>query len=246
MDFSDCRVGKEKEYKPVGRNLRRLIVIAAILAAFALIRFSGLGHHLNFQALKQNADVLHNYMEANYWNSVALFILAYFIVAAFSIPGALILSLAGGFLFGTIQGAVYSNIGATIGAGLAFLSSRYVIGGWIQRRYAERLNSFNCQIDRNGYRYLLTLRLIALFPFFVINILAGLTRTRLRTFLWTTSAGIFPADLLYSFAGSRLNYIERSRDIFSPQIILALVLLGALPVLHLAITKLKKNNSSCE
>lgn len=207
------------------------------------IRVSSLGDYLTFENLKQNREYLHNVVDKNYLLSVFLYIVVYIIVAGLSLPGAATMTLAGGFLFGTILAALYVNVGATTGATLAFLVSRYLLGNWIQGKYHDRLQKFNREIEVNGYRYLLTLRLIALFPFYLINIMAGVTTTPIKTFIWTTSVGIFPGSLVYAFAGSRLNYIESPKDIFSPQILLAFALLALLPLLPMVIKKLKHAES---
>ena len=171
---------------------------------------------------------LQQVVERNYLLSVGGYIVIYIVVVAFSIPGATILTLGGGFLFGTLWGAIYVNAGATIGATLAFLFCRYVAGEWVQNKYQDKLTTFNRELLKNGYRYLLALRFIPVFPFFLINIFAGLTRIPLRTFIWTTSIGIFPGSLVYAFAGSQLGDIQSVEDIFSARIAVAFSLLAFL------------------
>jgi uncharacterized membrane protein YdjX (TVP38/TMEM64 family) len=218
---------------------KKLLLVLLIAAGALALRAWGITEVLNFETLKANREHLHQVVQAHYGRSVLLYIAFYVLVTGLSLPGATVLTLAGGFLFGPLIGALFVNVGATAGATVAFLAARYVLGSWIQRRYEERLRRFNQEIEDNGYRYLLTLRLIALFPFYWINILAGLTRVPLRTFIWTTSVGIFPGSLVYAFAGSRLNVIESPRDIFSLQILLAFGLLAVLPLLPLGVKKLR-------
>jgi len=144
------------------------------------------------------------------------------------------LTLAGGFLFHLFPGIIYVNVAATVGATLGFLFARYILGNKVQEKYASQLERFNRELDENGHLYLLTLRLIPAFPFFLINLLAGLTKVSLKTFFWTTMVGILPGSLVYSFAGSQLNTIESVEDIFSGSIIaafLALALFALLPVI---------------
>ena len=129
------------------------------------------------------------FVHDRYILSLFLFISLYIIATAFSIPGDIILTLAGGFLFGIAVATVIVNIGATAGAVLAFLSARYLVGDRLQEKYQGQLNRFNEELNLNGPRYLLTLRFIPVFPFFLINFLAGLTNIPLRTFVWTTSVG---------------------------------------------------------
>jgi uncharacterized membrane protein YdjX (TVP38/TMEM64 family) len=149
---------------------KRIIVALCIIVLIILIRFSGLHELLTVDMLRQCRNQLLSITANNYILTVGIFITIYIVVVALSIPGAVILSLAAGFLFG-FWGVLYVNIGATIGAILAFLVARYLIGNWLQTRYAEKLASFNKEIAENGYNYLLTLRLIPIFPFFLVNIL---------------------------------------------------------------------------
>lgn len=219
--------------------IKKILLLVIIVGIIVGISISGLGDYLTFVNLKENRGYLHDIVDKNYLLSVILFIVIYIVVVGLSIPVASIVTLGGGFLFGTILTTIYVNIGATIGATIAFLVSRYLLGNWIQARYHNKLQKFNREIEVNGYRYLLTLRLIALFPFYLINIMAGVTKTPIRTYIWTTSVGIIPGTLVYAFAGSRLNLIESPKDIFSTQILLAFALLALLPLLPMVIKKLK-------
>jgi uncharacterized membrane protein YdjX (TVP38/TMEM64 family) len=159
---------------------------------------------------------------------------------ALSIPGAVIFSLAAGFLFG-FWGVLYVNIGATIGAIIAFLVARYLIGDWLQKRYANRLASFNREIEENGYNYLLMLRLIPVFPFFLVNIFAGITRIPLLTYAWTTIVGIAPASFVFIYAGCQLGNIDKPGDILTWQILLVFVLFGLLALIPVFLKKLMKD-----
>ena len=161
-------------------------------------------------------------------------------MAAFSLPGATILTLAAGYLFNFLIGAIYVNIGATTGAALAFLFARYVAGKSIQKKYADKLAKFNVELDKNGARYLLTLRFIPLFPFFLINIFAGLTNIPLRTFIWTTSLGILPGSLVYAYAGQQLGTIKSVGDIFTGKVLAAFLLLAAFALVPIVYNKFKK------
>jgi uncharacterized membrane protein YdjX (TVP38/TMEM64 family) len=143
-------------------------------------------------------------------------------------------------LFGTFLGAVYANIGATLGAIGAFLLVRYSFGAALQRKYAQQLVRFNKAMHEEGMSYLLSVHFIAVIPFFLVNILAGLTQVPLWTFIWTTSVGIFPGSLVYAFAGQQLNTIENVRDIFSLKLLLAFLLLAMLAALPILIKKYKK------
>jgi uncharacterized membrane protein YdjX (TVP38/TMEM64 family) len=219
---------------------KRIILLVIILTTIAIIRFSGVDRYLTFENLQENKFRLQQIVEGNYLRSIGGYVLLYIVVVAFSIPGATILTLSGGFLFGVIWGAVYVNVGATTGAALAFLFCRYVAGEWVQNKYGDKLNKFNKELEENGYRYLLALRLIPVFPFFMINIFAGLTKFSLRTFIWTTSVGILPGSLVYAFAGNQLNAIESVKDIFSAKIIGAFSLLALFVLFPVIVNYIKR------
>ncbi len=205
---------------------KKILIILILLALIILTRAAGISEYLTFENLQKNKTQLQYFVENNYPQAVVGFILTYIAVAGLSLPGATILTLSGGFLFGTLPAAIYANVGATLGAAAAFIFARYLVGHWFQEKYQEKLNKFNQELALNGFSYLLTLRFIPIFPLFLINILAGLTQIPLRTFIWTTSAGILPGSLVYTFAGSQLNTIESPQDIFSVKILIAFLLLA--------------------
>jgi len=205
---------------------KQLLLLIAFIAVIAALRYSPLGRALTFESLAQNRDSLVVFVRDHYGLSVASFIAVYVLTTALSIPGAIILTLAGGFLFGVAAGTLYVNIGATAGGAIAFLAARYLLGNRLQEKYALQLAKFNSEIDRNGANYLLTLRLIPVFPFFLINFLSGLTKIRLRTFLWTTSLGIIPGTAVYAFAGQQLGSIRSPADILSKNVIIAFLVLA--------------------
>ena len=215
------------------RRTRKKIIIALIIIVIIIgIRVFGAGRYINFEEIRRNRESLRALVSKRYFLFVTGYMLTYLLTAAFAVP--LVsepLTLAGGLMFGALPGAIYTNIGATAGASMAFLFSRYLLGGWIQQRFQFRLVSLNREIERNGYRYLLSLRLTPLVSFTLVDLLAGITRIPLKTFIWTTSAGILPASLIYSYAGSRLRYIDSAMDIFSQRMLIALALLALLPVL---------------
>ncbi len=228
--------------KPVHR---KILIGLAIAAAVVLARVFGLDHLLSLETFRQHRDELIAFTAQYYAPTVALFIGVYVLVVALSIPGATVLTLTAGFLFG-FWGVIYVNVGATAGAVLAFVAARYLLGEWIQQRYKERLGAFNREIAENGYNYLLTLRFVPLFPFFLINIFAGLTRVPLATFAWTTMVGILPGSFVYIYTGRQLGIIEKPGDILSWQILLAFVLLGLLVSSPVLVRKLLGKKSSPE
>ena len=144
------------------------IFIAILLAVgIGAFFYFDLGQYLSLEALKQNRDNLLAYTESNYGYAVGLFILVYIVQTAFSLPGGAILTLAGGFLFGSLLGTIYVNIGATSGATLAFLAARYLLRDWVEQKFGDRLESIQAGFAQNAFSYLMTLRLIPAFPFFL-------------------------------------------------------------------------------
>ena len=123
---------------------------------------------------------------------------------------------------------LYVNAGATIGATLAFLAARYLLQAWVQRTFGDRLAALQEGFAKNAFSYLLTLRLIPLFPFFVVNLLSGLTRVNTKTYMLATSLGIIPGSFVYTYAGSQLGSINSLSEIASPRVVLALTFLGLL------------------
>ena len=217
----------------------QLIALCVLIAIIVAIRASGAGTYLTVENLRKHKELLEQLIRARYALSVFVYILIYLTSVAFSVPGATVLTLAGGFLFHLLPGIIYVIVGATLGATLAFLLSRYILGNAIQNKYVTQLERFNRELDENGHLYLLTIRFIPVFPFFLINILAGLTKTPLRTFVWTTAAGILPGSLVYTFAGSQLGTISSVGDLFAGRILVAFLLLATLSLVPLVLKKIR-------
>ncbi len=225
---------------------RKIVFIIVLAAVVVALRFSPLGTILTFENLKRHREDFLSFVEVHYLPAVVLYIVSYICVAALSIPGAGIMTLAGGFLFGVVPATVYIDFGATIGATLAFLTARYLLGSWLQDRYRIQLSAFNEEMHKYGARYLLTLRLIPVFPFFMINFLSGLTTVPVRTFAWTTALGIVPATIIFSYAGRQLGTINAASDIISARMLAALAALAALALFPVVLGRLKarRNRSS--
>ncbi|MDY7027615.1 MAG: TVP38/TMEM64 family protein [Spirochaetota bacterium] len=224
----------------MNKNFRTILIAVIIIAGLlAAARFTALGEVLNPQRIAENRDTLIEYVRDNFLISALLFVLLYIIVVALSIPGATVLSLLGGFFYGPLIGVVLINIGATGGAFLVFLAARFVIGNLVQQKYGERLEKFNREIQENGKNYLLTLRLIPVFPFFLINIFAGVTAVPAVTFLWTTALGIIPGSFVYAYLGYTGARIEPGESLISSEILIALVLLGMLSLLPVIARKIR-------
>ena len=224
-----------------GKNILLLVIFIALIIA---VRLSPLGRALTFEALKNNRAGLQSLVEGHYGLSVLFFILGYIAVTALSIPGAAVLTLAGGFVFGTLLATVYVNVGATAGAILAFLTARYLLGNRLQEKYREQLASFNREMLRNGSKYLLTLRLIPLFPFFLINFLSGLTSVPLATFAWTTALGIIPGTAVFAYAGRQIGSINALSEILSGRVLIAFTVLAAFALFPAALERIKNKSGT--
>lgn len=216
-----------------------MLLIVLFILAIVIIKWFELDQYFTFENLKQQQAYLTQFVQNNYTFTVLGFILIYVLSVAFLIPIATVLTLAGGFLFGSIVGVIFVNLGATLGAVAAFLLARYIIGEKIQEKYADKLQKFNKELEENKYQYLFTLRLLPLFPFFLVNFFCGVTKVDIKAFIITTSLGIIPGSFVYTYAGSQLAQISALEDIFSKEILFALILLAALVLLPVIVKKIK-------
>jgi uncharacterized membrane protein YdjX (TVP38/TMEM64 family) len=220
-------------------TVRMMIFAGLILASAAVIVFMrtrGIG----LESLMAQRDRLLEFVQGNALIAGLAFSLLYLVVVAFSIPGATALTLLGGFFFGPFLGVLLVNIGATAGALLIFLAARYLMRGALLERYGVQLAALNRELEHNGANYLLTLRFIPLFPFFLINLLSGLTPVSAWTYLWTTAIGIIPGSFVYALLGSSGATMDSTKGAFSPQLIAGLVLLGVVSLIPVAVRKFGK------
>ncbi len=219
-------------------NIGKILIAVVLTLVVGAFFYFDLGRFLTLTALKENRDSLLAFTDANFSVAVAIFIGTYVLVAGLSLPGAVILTLAGGFVFGAGLATVFINVGATTGATLAFLAARYVLRDTVEHKFGARLGSFQEGFAKNAFSYLLTLRLIPLFPFFVVNLVSGLTRVNVGTYIAATALGIIPGSFVYAYAGRQLGTINSLREIASPSVVGAFVLLGLLALLPVAYKKL--------
>ncbi|PCH85939.1 MAG: pyridine nucleotide-disulfide oxidoreductase [Piscirickettsiaceae bacterium] len=202
-------------------------VIALVVIGFYAF---GLNDYFNLSVLKEQSADFIVYYNANPWQVSAWFFVIYIVSTAVSIPGASILTLAGGAVFGLWWGVVLVSFASTIGASLAFLLSRYVLRDTVQGKFSDKLADINAGIEKEGAFYLFTLRLIVVFPFWLINLLMGLTPIKLRTYFWVSQLGMFPATILFVNAGTQLATIQQVSDILSPAVAVSFALLGLFPL----------------
>ena len=202
-----------------------LVLIGAIAAYFAF----DLGQYLSLENFKASQAEIVAAKDANPALYIAGFFLLYVAVTGLSIPGAAIMSLVAGALFGVVLGTLIVSFASTMGATLAFLSSRYLLRDWVQGKFGERLRAVDDGLEKDGAFYLFTLRLIPVFPFFVINLLMGLTRIKTGTFFWVSQIGMLPATIVFVNAGTQISRIESTAGLLSPTLIASFVALAFFP-----------------
>jgi dihydrolipoamide dehydrogenase len=209
---------------------RKLILLLAIAAAIAAFFALGLQRYLSLEALRAQHASLAAYYAAHPAQTALLFALAYVAVTAMSLPGAAIMTLAAGAVFGLLWGTVIVSFASTIGATLAFLASRFLFRDAIQRRFGDKLRAINQGVEKEGAFYLFTLRLVPAFPFFVINLVMGLTPIPTRTFYWVSQVGMLLGTIVYVNAGTQIGQIQSLRGILSPSLLISFALLGVFPL----------------
>ena len=215
-----------------------LLLIAAAIAAFLL---SGGADRLSVAGLKEDRDALHGVVAAWPVASALVFGLAYVAVTALSLPGAAVMTLAAGALFGLIEGTIVASIASTVGATLAMLASRFVARDWVRARFPKAVRAVDRGVEKDGNFYLLTLRLVPLFPFFLVNLAMGVTAMRVAAFAGVSWIGMLPGTFLYVNAGTQLAEIDSAAGILSPELIGSLVLLGLFPlVAKLIVDRLRR------
>ena len=215
--------------------MKKIIILAALAALVAAYFIFDLGQYLTLDGIKALAGDLAAFQQENPLAVIAGFFLAYVAVTAASLPGAAIMTLAAGALFGVLGGTILVSFASTIGATLAFLSSRYVLRDTIEARFGERLKAINAGLERDGPFYLFSLRMIPVFPFFVVNLVMGLTRIRTFTYAWVSQIGMLLGTIVYVNAGTQLAQIDSLSGIASPGVIGSFVLLGIVPWIAKAI-----------
>ncbi|GAB4176291.1 MAG: bifunctional TVP38/TMEM64 family protein/FAD-dependent oxidoreductase [Wenzhouxiangellaceae bacterium] len=215
----------------------RIVVLLLVVAAIALFFWLDGPRWLSFDSLKSGLDELQRWRDAAPVQAMAIFVLVYVVITALSVPGAAVLTLAAGALFGLVWGTLLASVASSLGALLAFLIARYLLRDWVEARFGQRMSAIQDGIRRDGAWYLFSLRLVPVFPFFVINLLFGLTRMRAWTFFWTSQLGMLLGTVVYVNAGTQLAAIERPGDILSPSLLLSFALLALFPWLARALLR---------
>ena len=223
---------------------QKAILLAVFFIVIGLFFYFDLGSYLTLESLKENKARFDQYYQENTTGMIVGFILVYIAVVALSLPGATILTLTAGAIFGAVTGTLVVNVGATVGATLAFLVARFILRDWVEEKYGDRLKPFNEGFSNNALNYILFLRLVPVFPFFLINLVSGLTRIRLPVYFFGTMFGILPGSFVYCNAGSNLASITSLSDIASPGVLGAFALLGVFALIPTLYKKFKNRKSA--
>jgi len=229
----------------MSNKVKKWFPIAVLIAGLILFFALGGTKYLSFQMLSHHYKGLSAYTLNHHFISAMIFVSVYILIAAFSIPGATVMTLLGGFLFGAVFGTVWVVIGASIGATLTFLAVKTAFGDILKNKVGSTIQKMQEGFTKNEFSYMLFLRFLPIFPFFIINIAAGVLGVRLRTFFFGTLLGIIPGSFTYAWVGSGLGYaLSKGKEInmgiiFEPKVLFPIIVLAALSVIPVVYKKIK-------
>ncbi|NKJ69194.1 TVP38/TMEM64 family protein [Vibrio chemaguriensis] len=211
--------------------MNKKLILGLILVAIIIFLGVNFSQYLTLENAKAQQEELTTYIDQNFVFSAAIYFFAYIAITAFSIPGAAVVTLLGAALFGFWTSLLLVSFASTMGATLAFLSSRYLLRDWVQNKFGNKLIAINQGVEKDGAFYLFSLRLIPVFPFFLINLLMGLTPMSVGRFYLTSQVGMLPGTAVYLNAGTQLATIESLSGIVSPAVLASFALLGLFPII---------------
>ena len=212
-------------------NLNKIVIVLVIIVLVAVFKIFNLGDYLTLTYIKESQEKFQVIYSDNRAAVIGSYMLIYILVTSLSLPGAVVMTLAGGAFFGLLVGTVVVSFASTIGGTLACFVSRFILRDWIQSRFGEKLKMVNEGVDKEGAFYLFTVRLIPVFPFWLINLVMGLTSMRLVTFYWVSQLGMLAGTIVFVNAGKELAKIDSLSGILSPTLIMSFVLLGLFPLI---------------
>lgn len=212
-------------------NLKRGLLLVTIVMLIAAFFIFDIGQYLTLDSLKAHQQDLAEYIQSNWLQAFVIYFVIYVAATALSLPGAIILTLGAGALFGLGFGLLLASFASTIGATLAFLVSRFLLRDWVKTTFSERIKAIDKGVEKDGPFYLLSLRLVPIFPFFVINLVMGVTSIKTVTYYFVSQIGMLIGTAVYVNAGTQLAEIEAVSDIVSRDLILSFVLLGIFPII---------------
>ncbi len=211
--------------------IKKVAIVVVIIALVAAFKIFNLGDYLSLSYIKESQMKFETLYSENRVPVIAGFMVIYILVTSLSLPGAAVMTLAAGALFGLLTGTILVSFASTIGATIACFAARFILRDWIQGKFGDKLKTVNEGIEKEGAFYLLTLRLIPIFPFWLINLVMGLTKMPLKTFYWVSQLGMLAGTIVYVNAGKELAKIESLSGILSPTLIFSFVLLGLFPLI---------------
>lgn len=213
------------------KNLTRILLVMIILGLIAAFFIFDLKQYLSLSYIKGQQQAFADFYTQNPVATIGGYMLIYIVTTALSLPGAALLTLLGGALFGVLTGTIVVSFASTIGATCAFLASRFLLREYVQSKFGKYLSKVNQGVEQEGAFYLFTLRLIPAFPFFVINLVMGLTPMRTMTYFLVSQVGMLPGTIVYVNAGTQLSQIDSLKGIVSPGVLGSFVLLGLFPLI---------------
>ena len=208
----------------------KIILILLILLTFFAFFYFDLARFLTLEGLKTQQALILEDLNQHYWFYFTSFCLVYIISTALSLPGAALLTLLGGGLFGLVMGTVAVSFSSTMGATVAFWSARFLLKESVEKKFKPTFEKINSGIEKEGGFYLFSIRLMPVFPFFVVNLLMGLTGIKTFTYMWVSALGMLPGTIAYVNAGTQLSQLESASGLMSPSLIGAFIFLGLLPI----------------
>lgn len=221
-------------------NLGKFFVLLILVAVIGAFFFFDLKQYLTLESLKQNKETISAFYVENQFYTIAIYFLVYVTVAALSLPGASVLTLMGGALFGLVTGTIVVSFASSIGATFAFLASRYLLGNYVQEKFGDKLKVINKGVEKEGAFYLFTMRLTPVFPFFMVNLVMGLTPIKTVTYYIVSQLGMILGTIVYVNAGTQLSKIDSLTGILSPNLLISFVLLGVFPLVSKKIVEFVK------
>ena len=211
-------------------NIKKIVIVLVIIGLIVAFKIFNLGDYLSLSYIKESQQNLQDLYASNSAAVIAVYMLIYIVVTALSLPGAAVMTLAGGAIFGFITGLVVVSFASSIGATLACFVSRFILRDWVQGKIGDKLKTVNEGVEKEGAFYLFTLRLIPVFPFWLINLGMGLTKMPLKTFYWVSQVGMLAGTAVFVNAGKELGKIDSLSGVLSPTLIASFVLLGLFPI----------------
>ncbi len=220
---------------------KRIVLVTVVIGLAVIFNILGLGQYFTLSYVKASQAKFAALYAERRLMVITVYMGIYILVTSLSLPGAVVMTLAGGALFGLLAGTIIVSFASSIGATLACFVSRSVLREWVQNKFADKLKTVNGGMEKEGAFYLFTLRLIPVFPFWLINLVMGLTKMPLRTFYWVSQAGMLAGTIVYVNAGKELAKIDSLSGILSPGLILSFALLGIFPVVTKKLLNLYKS-----